>query len=49
MGTWVIDDVIEPSDRQGQSGGPAPERASPNGSRANLGAFGRTAEASKSP
>ncbi len=48
-GTWVNDSVTSPAvDKADPSAGADVEPA-PNGGRANLGAYGRTVEASKSP
>lgn len=48
-GAWVTDTVTSPAvDKADPAATPGSEPA-PNGGRANLGAYGRTAEASKSP
>jgi len=48
-GQWVVDAVTSPAiDKANPSTGAGSEPA-PNGGRANLGAYGRTGEASKSP
>jgi hypothetical protein len=48
-GAWVVDTVTSPAiDKADPASGAAGEPA-PNGGRANLGAYGRTGEASKSP
>ncbi|HSO36214.1 MAG TPA: right-handed parallel beta-helix repeat-containing protein [Labilithrix sp.] len=48
-GTWVIDNESSPAiDKADPASGAGGEPA-PNGGRANLGAYGRTGEASKSP
>jgi hypothetical protein len=49
MGTWVTDSVTSPAIDAADPATSASNEPTPNGARANLGAFGRTVEASKSP
>jgi hypothetical protein len=46
--SWVIDDVTSPCMDAGDPNGPVGEEPQPNGGRINMGAYGGTAEASKS-
>ncbi|MBN2132554.1 MAG: hypothetical protein JW741_23840 [Sedimentisphaerales bacterium] len=46
---WVIDDVTSPCIDAGAPNSPVADEPEPNGARINLGAYGGTAEASKSP
>ena len=46
---WVQDDVTSPCIDAGDPALPVPAEPTPNGNRINLGAYGGTAEASKSP
>jgi hypothetical protein len=48
-GAWVIDSVSSPAIDKADPAESAAHEPAPNGARANLGAFGQTAEASKSP
>jgi len=48
-GTWVSDSVSSPAIDRADPAVSAANEPAPNGTRANLGAFGRTTEASKSP
>ena len=48
-GTWVLDAVTSPAIDMADPATGAGSEPAPNGGRANLGAYGRTAEASKSP
>jgi len=45
---WVMDDVTSPCIDAGDPSGPIGDEPSPNGGRINMGAYGGTAEASKS-
>ncbi|MBN1507997.1 MAG: hypothetical protein JW955_14185, partial [Sedimentisphaerales bacterium] len=45
---WVMDDVSSPCIDAGDPNTPVGEEPQPNGGRVNLGAYGGTAEASKS-
>jgi len=45
---WVIDDVTSPCIDAGDSNSPVGDEPEPNGGRINMGAYGGTAEASKS-
>ena len=47
-GTWVIDDVTSPCIDAGDPNSPVGDEPEPNGGRINMGAYGGTAEASKS-
>jgi hypothetical protein len=47
-GTWVIDDVTSPCIDAGDPNSPVGDEPQPNGERINMGAYGGTAEASKS-
>jgi len=47
-GTWVIDDVTSPCIDAGDPNSPVGDEPQPNGGRINMGAYGGTAEASKS-
>ncbi|GAG52121.1 unnamed protein product, partial [marine sediment metagenome] len=47
--SWVIDDVTSPCIDAGDPGTPVGLEPLPNGGIINMGAFGGTAEASKSP
>ena len=47
--TWVLDDVTSPCIDAGNPGCPIGDEPAPNGNRINMGAYGGTAEASKSP
>jgi len=47
--TWIMDDVTSPCIDSGDSAGPIGLEPEPNGSVINLGAYGGTSEASKSP
>ncbi len=47
--SWVRDDVTSPCIDAGNPGCPEANEPSPNGNRRNMGAYGGTAEASKSP
>lgn len=49
MGTWITDAVTSPAIDMADPATGAGSEPAPNGARANLGAYGRTAEASKSP
>lgn len=49
MGTWVTDAVTSPAIDMANPATGAGSEPAPNGGRANLGAYGRTAEASRSP
>jgi hypothetical protein len=46
---WVIDDTSSPCIDAGNPGCSAGSEPAPNGNRINMGGYGRTAEASKSP
>jgi hypothetical protein len=46
---WVMDDVSSPCIDAGDPNTPVGEEPQPNGGRVNMGAYGGTAEASKSP
>ena len=46
---WVLDDVTSPCIDAGNPGCPVGDEPAPNGNRINMGAYGGTAEASKSP
>lgn len=48
-GAWVVDAVTSPAIDKADPASGAGDEAAPNGGRANLGAYGRTSEASKSP
>jgi hypothetical protein len=48
-GSWVTDEVTSPCIDAGDTEPPANQEAEPNGNRLNMGAYGGTAEASKSP
>ena len=48
-GTWVKDDVTSPCIDAGDPNSPVGGEPAPNGGRINMGAYGGTAEASKSP
>jgi parallel beta-helix repeat protein/predicted outer membrane repeat protein len=47
--SWVKDDVTSPCIDAGNPGCPVGDEPAPNGNRKNMGAYGGTAEASKSP
>ncbi len=47
--SWVQDDVTSPCIDAGNPGCPLGDEQAPNGNRRNMGAYGGTAEASKSP
>jgi hypothetical protein len=47
-GAWVKDDVTSPCIDSGDPGSPVADEPFPNGGRINMGAYGGTAEASKS-
>ncbi len=47
--SWVQDDVTSPCIDAGNPGCPLGDESAPNGNRINMGAYGGTAEASKSP
>ncbi len=47
--SWVIDDVTSPCIDAGDPNSPIGDEPEPNGGRINMGAYGGTAEASKSP
>jgi len=47
--SWVIDDVTSPCIDAGDPNSPVGDEPEPNGGRINMGAYGGTAEASKSP
>jgi predicted outer membrane repeat protein len=47
--SWVKDDVTSPCIDAGNPGCPVGDEPAPNGNRINMGAYGGTAEASKSP
>jgi hypothetical protein len=47
--TWIIDDVTSPCIDAGDPNSPVSNEPEPNGGRINMGAYGGTAEASKSP
>ena len=47
--SWVVDDVTSPCIDGGNPGCPVGVEPAPNGNRRNMGAYGGTAEASKSP
>ena len=47
-GTWVIDEVTSPCIDAGDPNSPVGDEPEPNGGRINMGAYGGTAEASKS-
>ena len=47
--SWVVDDVTSPCIDAGNPGCPLGDEPAPNGNRMNMGAYGGTAEASKSP
>jgi hypothetical protein len=47
--SWVKDDVTSPCIDAGNPGCPVGDEPEPNGNRRNMGAYGGTAEASKSP
>lgn len=47
--TWVQDDVTSPCIDAGDPESPVGDEPEPNGGRINMGAYGGTAEASKSP
>jgi hypothetical protein len=47
--SWVLDDVTSPCIDAGNPGCPLDDEPAPNGNRRNMGAYGGTAEASKSP
>lgn len=46
--SWVMDDVTSPCIDAGDPNSPVGDEAEPNGGRINMGAYGGTAEASKS-
>jgi hypothetical protein len=46
---WVVDDVTSPCIDAGNPGCPPGSEPTPNGNRINMGAYGGTAEASKTP
>jgi hypothetical protein len=48
-GAWIKDDVTSPAVDRGDPGASAAEETAPNGARANLGVYGGTVEASRSP
>ena len=48
-GTWTRDDVTSPCIDAGNPMGPVGPEPAPNGGRANLGAYGTSTQASKSP
>jgi len=47
-GSWIIDDLTSPCIDAGDPNSPVGEEPEPNGGRINMGAYGGTAEASKS-
>ncbi len=47
--SWVVDDVTSPCIDAGDPNSPVGDEPEPNGGRINIGAYGGTAEASKSP
>jgi L-ascorbate metabolism protein UlaG (beta-lactamase superfamily) len=47
--SWVVDDVTSPCIDAGDPNSPVGDEPEPNGGRINMGAYGGTAEASKSP
>ena len=47
-GSWVIDEVTSPCIDAGDPNSPVGDEPEPNGGRINMGAYGGTAEASKS-
>ena len=47
--SWINDDVTSPCIDAGDPANPVAEEPSPNGGRINIGAYGGTSEASKSP
>lgn len=47
--SWVLDDLTSPCIDAGNPGCPEANEPAPNGNRINMGAYGGTAEASKSP
>jgi len=47
--SWVVDDVTSPCIDAGNPGCPLGDESAPNGNRRNMGTYGGTAEASKSP
>ena len=47
--TWVTDDVTSPCIDAGDPNSAVGDEPEPNGGRINIGAYGGTAEASKSP
>jgi len=47
--TWAVDDVTSPCIDAGNPNTPVGDEPEPNGGRINMGAYGGTAEASKSP
>jgi L-ascorbate metabolism protein UlaG (beta-lactamase superfamily) len=47
--SWVMDDVTSPCIDAGDPNSPVGDEPEPNGGRINMGAYGGTAEASKSP
>jgi len=47
--SWVQDDITSPCIDAGNPGCPLGDETAPNGNRRNMGAYGGTAEASKSP
>ncbi len=47
--SWIKDDVTSPCIDAGNPGCPVGDEPAPNGNRRNMGAYGGTAEASKSP
>jgi hypothetical protein len=47
--SWVLDDVTSPCIDAGDPNSPIGDEPEPNGGRVNMGAYGGTAEASKSP
>jgi L-ascorbate metabolism protein UlaG (beta-lactamase superfamily) len=47
--SWIVDDVTSPCIDAGDPNSPVGDEPKPNGGRINMGAYGGTAEASKSP
>ncbi len=47
-GSWVVDDITSPCIDAGDPNTPVGDEPFPNGGRINIGAYGGTAEASKS-
>jgi hypothetical protein len=48
-GTWVLDDASSPAIDAADPAASTGDEPTPDGARANLGVFGQTTEASKSP